>query len=81
VRRDLKLYFWDFFGPRAAGTAEHFLKHLDQFLSEHALLGCETGLRSQAERHFAVFCRAPGEAQATIESALRPRRFVTDTNE
>jgi hypothetical protein len=67
-------YFWDFFGPNGAGTARHFLVHLDEFLSRHSLSGCETGVVSAGPAHHAVFCIAPAAVQASIESALRPRR-------
>lgn len=67
-------YFWDFFGPSAPGTAEHFRKHLNDFLARHALTGCEVGLTSAGPGHQAAYCVAPPEAQPLIERALRPRR-------
>jgi hypothetical protein len=72
----MKRYFWDFFGPRGAGTAEHFERHLRQFLSTHDLQGCETGLESSGEGHHAVFCSAPSACEAAIEQNLRPRRVL-----
>lgn len=74
---DDKIYFWDFFGPRAEGTAKHFRKHLDDFLAENTLAGCETGLASEGAGHHAVYCRTPLPVQRSIEAALRPRRFST----
>ena len=71
-----KTYFWDFFGPRADGTARHFQKHLEQFLETHALPGCRTGLASEGEGHQAVYCEAPAAAESAIEGALRPRRVL-----
>jgi len=71
-----KTYFWDFFGPRAAGTAEHFRKHLDEFLGKNALGGCRTGCRSEGAGHQAVYCEAPASAAAAIEGALRPKRVL-----
>jgi uncharacterized protein len=73
-----KTYFWDFFGPRAGGTAQHFQKHLDEFLDKNAIAGCETGLCSEGAGHQAVFCRATREAEPAIEGALRPRRMTDD---
>lgn len=67
-------YYWDFFGPRAEGTAAHFRQHLDGFIQKNGLEGCETGIVSQGEGHSAAFCRAPAAAQSAIERALRPRR-------
>lgn len=73
----VKTYFWDFFGPRAQGTASHFQKHLEEFLTTHALADCRTGLASERAGHHAVFCEAPLGAQDSIERALRPRRAAS----
>ena len=32
-------YFWDFFGPDAERTAQHFRRHLDEFLEKNAHRG------------------------------------------
>ena len=74
----MKRYFWDFFGPRAQPTAEHFMKHLDELLDEHAISGCTTGICSEQDGHVAVFIRAPQEHEATIERSLSPKRVVED---
>jgi hypothetical protein len=66
-------YLWDFFGPNAEGTAAHFEIHLQQFLAENGITGCETGTESEGEGHRAARCAAPEPNQA-IEKALRPRR-------
>jgi pimeloyl-ACP methyl ester carboxylesterase len=66
---------WDFFGPTAQGTAEHFHRHLDEFLLRERLEGCETGVRVvEAGRHAAVWCRCPRELVEPLRGALRPRR-------
>jgi hypothetical protein len=74
----MKRYFWDFFGPRAQPTAEHFMKHLDQLLDENAISGCTTGLCSEQAGHAAVFLRAPPELATTIERSLSPKRVIED---
>lgn len=80
-----RIYFWDFFGPRAEGTARHFVEHLDQFLERESrleregFLGCETGAGSRGPGHAAAWCRVPPDAEPEIhrgiQKALRPRRF------
>lgn len=65
-------YLWDFFGPHAERTAQHFLEHLRQFQVEHAL-ELPTGLESAGEGHWAAFCVAPAP-EPVIEGALRPNR-------
>jgi uncharacterized protein len=74
----VKHYLWDFFGPRATGTAEHFLLHLREFLKKNDCPEMPTGLRSEAAGHQAVFCAPPEEFQAAIERSLRPRRVLEE---
>ncbi|PRQ06104.1 alpha/beta hydrolase [Enhygromyxa salina] len=71
--------YWDFFGPAAQGTAEHFHRHLDEFLAREGLPvgdeGCETGLVVvEPGRHAAATCRCPESLVAVIGRALRPHR-------
>jgi hypothetical protein len=68
------VFYWDFFGPNAAATAEHFKRHLDQFLGQNGCQGCETGLSSAGTGHQAVFCRTPEPWREGIAAALKPRR-------
>jgi hypothetical protein len=70
----MKSFFWDFFGPRADGTAQHFLVHLREFLKKHECPDMPTGLRSEGAGHQAVFCSPPAEFEAAIERSLRPKR-------
>lgn len=69
-----KLY-WDYFGPTAEGTAEHFRMHLDEFLAREQLDGCVTGVEIvKPGQHAAAWCRCPESLVDTIGRALRPRR-------
>lgn len=70
-----RTYFWDFFGPRAEGTATHFVVHLDEFLAREGLDGCTTGRVSQGRGHHAATCRAPERHWPALERALRPKRW------
>jgi hypothetical protein len=45
---------WDFFGPDAPTTAEHFLKHLDQFCSRENVTGYRHWVSVQPIRSTAV---------------------------
>ena len=71
-----KTYYWDFFGPRAPGTATHFAAHMVQFLEQHGVPGCVIDTLSEGEGHQAARCVAPEAAWSIIESGLRPRRSV-----
>ena len=73
-RDDMKHLFWDFFGPRSEGTAQHFLIHLREFLTKNGCPEMPTGVRSEGPGHQAVFCCPPEAFQAAIERSLRPRR-------
>lgn len=66
-------FLWDFFGPRASGTAQHFQKHLLQFLEEHSLT-LPTGLLQESENHVVVFCDPPD-----LPSALKEGQPLTET--
>lgn len=66
--------YWDFHGPDAPGTAEHYRRHLEQFLGVNALHGCRTGVREEAPGHHAVWCETPPEWVEAVAKALRPRR-------
>lgn len=74
----MKRFFWDFFGPRAQGTAEHFLIHLRQFLEKSGCAELPCGLTCEAPGHYAVYC-VPTEAfRESIECSLRPRRSTDE---
>lgn len=72
----IKVFFWDFYGPHAKGTAEHFAHHVEEFLAREALVGCETGTLSDRANHFAAWCKTPPELESVIQSSLRPRRVA-----
>lgn len=67
-------FCWDFFGPRAEGTARHFQRHLDEFLLREGIAGCATGAEQVAAGHWAAWCRTPQPAIETVRRTLRPRR-------
>lgn len=67
------IYAWDFHGPNAEGTAQHFLRHLEQYRDKLGLVGCEAGLESEGPGHHLVWCLTPAAADAAIQQ-LRPRR-------
>ena len=74
----MKRFLWDFFGPRAEGTAQHFLIHLREFLRKNECPDMPTGLCSEGTGHHAVFCTPPAQFEIAIERSLRPRRTVEE---
>lgn len=69
----MTIYYWDFHGPDAEGTARHFLAHLGEFIARNGLAGTESGLESSRAGHFATWCKAPDAARDAL-LRLRPRR-------
>jgi hypothetical protein len=76
----MKSYFWDFFGPRAEGTAQHFLRHLRDFLQKNGCPEMPSGLRSEGAGHQSVYCSPPPEYEESIARSLRPRRVTELTD-
>ena len=70
----MSTYYWDFFGPHAERTADHFKRHLEGFLRENGCDACSTGVESQGDGHFAAYCKAPLQHETLIERTLKPRR-------
>lgn len=69
---------WDFRGPPAVGTAEHFKRHLDEFLVREGFVGCETGVEIPAPgAHAFAWCRCAEDQVAAIGRALEPHRIAT----
>lgn len=64
--------YWEFHGPDAKGTAEHFRVHLDGFLGVNGLGGCTT--RVEGDGPVLVACVSPPEWVDAITKALRPKR-------
>lgn len=73
--------YWDFRGGRAQGTAEHFVRHLEEFLTATDLTGCGVGVEAYSALHSAAYCDAPHEALSTIVERLRPRRRALSPGE
>jgi hypothetical protein len=69
-----RTYYWDFFGPRAAPTAEHFKRHLQGFLDEHGVGHLSLVEESKGPGHHAIGVATPPEQFELIEKALRPKR-------
>lgn len=68
--------YWDFFGPRAQGTATHFLEHLKQFLHREQVAHNATGVTELSPAHYAVWCTLPQENAARIQPVLKSRRSI-----
>jgi|GEM_PF-815563 len=64
---------WDFFGPASEGTARHFARHLEGFMTQHKL-----PFRATLELHqgaTSVHLVVPEAEVTRLAAALRPRRL------
>ncbi|MCW5899712.1 MAG: hypothetical protein KIT10_10615 [Flavobacteriales bacterium] len=64
---------WDFFGPDAPVTAEHFLRHLDEFCAREDVSGYEHWTRHDAVRTTAIM-ECDERYLKMLREALRPVR-------
>jgi hypothetical protein len=76
TRTATRTYFWDFFGPRSAPTAQHFKRHLQGFLQQHGASDLELVELTLQPGHSAIGVATPAEHWELIEKALRPKRHV-----
>ncbi|MEM9695248.1 MAG: hypothetical protein AAGA56_22085 [Myxococcota bacterium] len=73
----MKTLYWDFYGGAGPGKAEHFRKHLDEFLAREKIDGCTTGFEPDPSgRKGTAWCKAPDDAVEKLKAALRPQRIV-----
>ena len=67
--------FWDYYGPSAHGTAEHFLKHLQTWLNEQQLTAVQKlEVLAYSESHSAASCVLPIEQGKLVYQALKASR-------
>jgi hypothetical protein len=64
---------WDFFGPDAKVTAEHFLHHLDQFCAREDVSGYTHWVREEPIRSTAIM-ECDEQHLKLLRDALRPVR-------
>ncbi|MBL7962615.1 MAG: hypothetical protein JNM31_02110 [Flavobacteriales bacterium] len=60
-------FHWDFFGPDAPTTAEHFLRHVDEFSAAEGITG---------QRHWVT--QLPMRCTATLECDEQYLKLVRD---
>jgi len=66
--------YWDFFGPRAEGTAKHFEKHLREFFTREKLSLETSGVEEHARFKWSAFCDVDEATAPPVRAALRPQR-------
>ena len=68
--------YWDFYGPMALGTAEHFERHLGELLEREGLSAAVSarGVTQLSPTWSAAWCEAPLEEARVVGRALRAKR-------
>jgi len=72
--RELKL-IWDFYGPRAQGTAEHHAAHVSEFVRREGVSGT-TGAECAAPGHWSAWLIVSEAVALRFRTALKPNRAV-----
>lgn len=71
-------HHWDFFGPDAQKTAEHFKKHVDEFANSLSLKIDEDGFFSASQVHVCFWVAIEDEMMADMtQKKLRPKRSLS----
>ena len=67
--------FWDYYGPSARGTAEHFLRHIHSWLDEQAYTDYqELKVLSFSNHHSAASCVLPFNTGKIVFQSLKAHR-------
>ncbi len=66
-------FHWDFFGPEAPTTAQHFLKHVDQFCDREGIRDYQHAITNHPVRCTAVL-ECDEQHLKVVRDALKPVR-------
>lgn len=66
-------FHWDFFGPDATGTAEHFVKHLHEFCEREGIAERRAWTAAAGARHVATL-ECDERHLVLVRDRLRPKR-------
>jgi len=74
----MMIHHWDFFGPDAEKTAEHFKKHFGEFAKNLHIDSSADGFFSAADSHVCFWVAIADEQKSELtRTKLRPRRSLT----
>lgn len=72
------IHHWDFFGIDSLKTAEHFKKHLDQFLSSASMTALQSGYFHADKGHTCIWLDVGSDEHSKILSQrLKPQRSLS----
>ncbi|BBH54454.1 hypothetical protein [Fluviispira sanaruensis] len=67
---------WDYYGIDSKGTAEHFEKHLKEFIHVKNVENCITGVRADGKNQAFVWCAGEENSLDKVITALKPKHFI-----
>ncbi len=73
MSRKIKL-IWDFRGPTAQKTAEHHVKHLDEFISIEKLDVIKVGFNELNDMHSIAYLVVEEKDMISVRDTLKPHR-------
>jgi hypothetical protein len=73
MSRRIKL-IWDFWGPRAQGTAEHQRSHIDEFSRREAVTAFGSGVEAGEAGHWMAWLVVEEGEVDKVRLALKPGR-------
>ncbi|MBM3381861.1 MAG: hypothetical protein FJY29_05410 [Betaproteobacteria bacterium] len=75
------VHHWDFFGPEAAKTAEHFKKHMTEFTHKQECVPVAEGFFSAHANHTCYWIEiADPQIAAETKKKMRPQRSLPRTD-
>ena len=73
MSRQIKL-IWDYWGPRAQGTAEHQRIHIDEFARREGINALGSGAEAGKTGHWMAWMTVEEADMDKIRKALKPQR-------
>ncbi|KAB8031078.1 hypothetical protein [Fluviispira multicolorata] len=71
---------WDYYGTDSFGTAEHFEKHLKEFIQIRNVLNCTTGVQKNGTTQSFVWCVGNKDSLNLVITYLKPKHFIPKEN-
>lgn len=71
---------WDYSGKDSKGTAEHFEKHLKEFITIKKIQNTKTGIQTNGQMQSFVWCCGDKKDLILIIDLLKPKHYLPKEN-
>lgn len=68
---------WDYYGVDCSGTAQHFEKHLNEFIKQKHIKVIQTGTVTKSQQAF-VWCAGLQKELEDLILILKPKHFLLE---